>query len=219
LNSLKLLTEELKDRTRNAPLDLSHINRRSVDHFEFAGTGVDTVNDANPLAYEIDTGALNTTGLELNEWIQVRGYPTAFGSAPMDFDALTIIDPDFAANPARFDARWERNATTTVSVTEAGLLIDESQARTRLHLREIPSHLVEGLRVDSISCDDNSGRFAVKGRRGGIQLFRDFSSFKTHLSTLLSGTPALKVKHLSATGQYDREDATLDADVVTVHLH
>lgn len=208
--------------TQTSPLliDLSHINRRSVDHFEFAGTGVDTENDANPLAYEIDTGALNTTGLELNEWIQVRGYPTAFGSAPMDFDALTIIDPDFSAHPARFDARWERSASATVSVTETGLLVAGSQARsTRLHLREIPSHLVEGLSVNNIVCSDNNGRFAVKGRRGGIHLFRDFSSFQMHLNTLLNGTPSLKVKHLSATGQYNGETATLDADVVTVHLH
>lgn len=207
--------------TQTSPLliDLSHINRRTVDLFDFAGTGVDSENDANPSAYEVDTGAMDTSNLELNEWIQVRGYPTAFGTAPLDFDALTIIDPDFSAHPARFDARWERSATATISITDTGLLVDDSQARTRLHLREIPSHLVEGLSVDSIVCSDNTGRFAVKGRRGGIHLFRDFSSFKTHLNALLTGTPALKVKHLSATGQYEDDSATLDADVVTVHLH
>jgi hypothetical protein len=197
-------------------LDLSLINRRRVEHFDFTGTGVDALSDADPESYEIDTSTLDLSNLDLNEWILVRGYPTAFGSAPMDFDATTLIDPDFSARSARFDARWSVATQTGVSVDNGQLLIDDTLARARLHLREIPANLVEQLSVERVHSGDNSGRFAIKAGRGGIHLYRDFDSFASELGALLE--QGYRVHYLGSAGHYDGDNAALDAEVVTVHM-
>ncbi len=197
-------------------MDLSLINRRRVEQFNFAGTGMTDLLDADPDNYEINTTDMDITGLEANEWILVRGYPSAFGSAPLDFDATTIIDPDFSARSARFDARWQLGTTTGVSVEGGVLKIDDTLARSRLHLREIPTNLLQDLSVETILSSDNSGRFAIKSRRGGIHLYRDYASFVAETSRLLE--LGYKVHHVGAAGIYNGNTAALDAQVVTLYM-
>ncbi len=73
-------------------VDLQHINRRMVERYDFTGTGITPDNDADPDRYQIDNGLLSLNSLGLAEPVRVLGFPTPFGTAPLDFTAKTIID-------------------------------------------------------------------------------------------------------------------------------
>jgi hypothetical protein len=70
-------------------LELSSINNRSIDLYNFSGTGSASANDADPDFYEIDTGTLPLDGLGVADAVAVAGFPAAFGGAPADFTAQT----------------------------------------------------------------------------------------------------------------------------------
>jgi hypothetical protein len=53
-------------------LNLSSINKRPVDAFDFSGTGTNSTFDSNPDNYEINVSRLDTSQLEINEWVQLR---------------------------------------------------------------------------------------------------------------------------------------------------
>ncbi|HED16090.1 MAG TPA: metallophosphoesterase [Gammaproteobacteria bacterium] len=82
----------LTDSTLPLVMNASLINGRNVSLYDFTGTGIDSANDANPASYEITTGTLDVSGLTDLLAVSVRGFPTAFGSAPNDFVAQTIIN-------------------------------------------------------------------------------------------------------------------------------
>ncbi|MDH5447114.1 MAG: metallophosphoesterase [Gammaproteobacteria bacterium] len=72
-------------------INLKRINGRDIAQFDFAGTGIDAANDALANAYEVETGALNVSGIAVDDHVRVRGHVTPFSSAPADFDAVTVI--------------------------------------------------------------------------------------------------------------------------------
>jgi hypothetical protein len=74
-------------------LALTSINQRSVELYDFAGTGVDAGSDADPAFYEVDSGSLPLEIVELDEVAVVSGFPTPFGSAAPDFTAQTLAAP------------------------------------------------------------------------------------------------------------------------------
>ncbi len=73
-------------------LDVSRINGRDIAQYDFTGTGTDAANDADGNFYEVETGALNVSNILTDAPVRVRGHVTPFGSAPADFEAMTVID-------------------------------------------------------------------------------------------------------------------------------
>lgn len=73
-------------------LKLSRINGRDVAQYDFTGTGNDPASDADPNHYEVDKGTLDVSSIKVDAEVRVRGHVTPFGSAPPDFDAITVID-------------------------------------------------------------------------------------------------------------------------------
>jgi len=71
-------------------LNLSAINGRNISLYDFTGTGTPG-NDADPTAYEIDSGTLSLSGILLNDAIAVGGFPVRYATAPPDFTALTVV--------------------------------------------------------------------------------------------------------------------------------
>ncbi len=197
-------------------LDLSHINRRPVDLFDFTGTGIDALSDADPSAYEIDTGSLDTQNIEQGELVQVRGYPKAFGTAPMDFDALSVLDPDFSSHAAKLLSVWPTGTQGNVVVSEGVLHVNADTARMKLHLRGIPGSIALNLQVSSIVNDGSQGRFAILDRATGIHVYRDFASFSAALDTYLQ--TGQQVLHLTAAGHYNETGSELSARLVTARL-
>jgi len=72
-------------------MTLSSINGRNPTLYDFSGTGIDASNDADPANYEIATSSLDVSAFGTGSTVSVRGFPRAFGSAPKDFEASTLI--------------------------------------------------------------------------------------------------------------------------------
>lgn len=197
-------------------LDLSHINRRPVDVFDFSGTGVDALNDADPELYEVDTRDLDLSSVEEDEWLQVRGYPTAFGAAPMDFDALSIINPDFSSHAAKLHVHWDKEAENPVRIENELLFLNSEDARTKLHLIGVPGSVALGLEVDVVAGTGESGLYAIKARSEGVHLYRDFADFVQAVEDLVD--QGLIAKHMTAAGQYRDADQRLNASRVTLFM-
>lgn len=197
-------------------LDLSHINRRPVEVFDFSGTGLDVTQDADPSAYEIETGALDLTSVEAEEWLQVRGYPTAFGSAPMDFDAISILNPDFSSHPAKLHAHWSKDAENPVRIENELLFLNSDDARIKLHLIGVPGSIALELGVDVVSGTDEPGLYAIMARSEGVHLYRDFADFVQAVQDLID--QGLVAKHMTAAGQYHDADERLSAGRVTLFM-
>ncbi len=73
-------------------LNLTRINGRRVSLYDFSGTGTDAANDADPTHYEVATSTLDVSGIAVDSPVAVRGFVRPFGTAPKDYDAITVID-------------------------------------------------------------------------------------------------------------------------------
>ncbi len=197
-------------------VDLTHINRRPVAVFDFTGTGSSALDDADPDNYEIATNSLDLTDIEANEWLQVRGYPSAFGSAPMDFDALSILNPNFNSHAAKFMVKWDNNAEASLTSNNDILQVSTVDARSKLHLRGVPGSSKLEMNVASISGEGESGLYALFAKDQGIHVYNDYAEFITELNALI--TLGLKPKHLTASGHYSDSTENLSALKVTVFL-
>ena len=82
----------LPDEANDLTMNLTSINGRNPDIYDFTGTGTEG-NDADPLNYEVDHGALSLDGVAVTDDIIVRGFPVPFGTAPSDFTAESVIQP------------------------------------------------------------------------------------------------------------------------------
>ena len=78
--------------TGSLVLNLQSIDHRTVTIFDFTGTGTRSEEDADPTNYEIGTGALDLGALDSDYLIKVRGFVSPFGTAPDDFNAITVIN-------------------------------------------------------------------------------------------------------------------------------
>lgn len=197
-------------------LDLSHINKRPIDLFDFSGTGLDAANDASPEQYEINSSTLDISAIEEDEWMQVRGYPSSFGSSPSDFDALSIINPDFSSHPARMFALWQSPSTTGLTIESSEIVLSLEDARTKLHLKGIPGSSQLSFSPEKLVSTVEEGRFSILIRGESIHMFTDFESFIGSASEYLQN--GLAVHQLTATGQYTDSLKSLDVNYVTLRL-
>jgi len=197
-------------------LDLSHINKRPAELFDFSGTGIDAANDADPAQYEINSSTLDISSIATEEWVQVRGYPSAFGSSPSDFDALSIINPDFHSHSARMFALWQSPTTSGVAIESGEMVLSLDDAKSKLHLKGVPGSSKLSLSLEKLTSTSEAGRFSLLIRGKGIQVFGDFDSFTSSVSAYLQ--EGLSVHQLTATGQYSDSTKSLDANYVTLRL-
>lgn len=91
LSDVKGNVVNLPDQSSSLALNLSAINGRSIDIYKFDGTGTPG-NDADKTFYEIDSTTLSLDTVSLADILRVRGFPSAFATAPADFTAQTIIE-------------------------------------------------------------------------------------------------------------------------------
>jgi hypothetical protein len=198
-------------------INLQAIDGRRVALFDFTGTGTTTGNDAAPAYYEIDTGALDVSGLVDGAPIKVRGFVRPFGQAPDDFEAQTIID--VTQLKSNLVANWipaSATAIETISVEGITLNLD---GVGRFH------YLVRGhVAIDLVGQDnapqivprgDGSGLFVI-AQDGTYQLHTTFANFTTDLEQrLIAGA---LVKHLGTHGDYNDASVTQTTGFMVVAL-
>ena len=90
VSSLQGLVGLLPSVSNDLELNLNSINGRNIAIYDFTGTGLN--DDAQAANYEVDTGSLSLDSIVISDEINVRGFPTAFGTAPADFVAQSVIE-------------------------------------------------------------------------------------------------------------------------------
>jgi len=174
--------------------------------FDFLGTGTSAATDADPTRYRIDAGALALPAVSPNDLVRVRGSVHAFGAAPPDFDARTVIDVNTQVNGALLWVNWRAVGGSEhpfYSVSADRIDVDLATARHTLQILGTPRG-VPGSddRIALIAPDDVRGIYMVAVRgRGGVQLFRDFAELTRELSDQLAAGNRLAQIH--ANGRYN----------------
>lgn len=201
-------------------MNLSSIDGRRIDIFDFAGTGTTPALDADPADYEIATGALDLANLEAGEPARVLGQVRPFGLAPDDFDAATVIDR--ADGPALLGIGWGIGGTPAPfsSIDNASLVLDlgNPEVGLRHHL------LTGGVLVDLddlpasptiVPAASGPTRYAIaEGFR--VQVFADFPAYTARLTELLDGSRKAFAVH--AEGRYDRNANVFNARIIAVNI-
>ncbi len=198
-------------------VELQHVNRRLVARYDFSGTGVTPDNDADPEQYEIDTGALILGSLLPFEPVRVRGFPTPFGSAPLDYDAKTVID--LGELPTKMLMAYGRagSETAVVSLDETGLLLDLASASGRHHLKQagVITDIAALPAVPFIEPANDGGLYALTRGRS-VFVYLDWDDYQQAIADALAD--GYRVVFVIAKGAYDAAGPTLTARQVIVRL-
>jgi len=164
-------------------LDLEEINGRSAEFYDFSGTGSASENDTDPTHFEVDTGSLALAGIEADEYIKVRGFETGFGSAPADFTALTVIDPNQLYDDKLY-AYWNPSQNTDAILNVDSDSIDLNTDETAHGVLFVKIVDKNGVTVETptslslVADEDEKGNFVVKSYRDrNMTVFHNFSTF------------------------------------------
>ncbi len=183
-------------------VDLFALNGRRPAVYNFAGTGVSAADDADPAFYEIDTQNLNSPAA--GELVRVRGLVNAFGAAPADFLARTIIEVNTDMRAAVLKVGWQQGTVEPfVSISPERIDVDLEDARKALHVRGVPRAFIDELtQVALLAPADGMGVYAVKVRGAGeVHVYRGFADL---VDELISQLDAGRLLHrITSQGKYN----------------
>jgi len=201
-------------------VDLQSIDRRRVANFDFTGTGMSPMQDADPSDYEIATASLPLDNLTIGAPVRVFGFTRPFGAAPADFEARTVIA--LAGRHAALGIGWGADGTTAPfsMIGPDGLVIDlDNPMIGERHHVKIGTVLVDLFSLPMsptiTGTTDGPRRFAILQQRR-VQVFRDFNRFVETLGVLLDGVNVVKGMH--AVGGYDQGQNIFTARFIGVHI-
>ena len=185
-------------------VDLYSLNGHRPGLYDFAGTGDTALNDADPDFYEIDTSVLPLPFVIDGDIVRVRGLVNAFGLAPPDFLARTVIALEGDHRSAAVKIGWQEGTGTPFSSVSLDRIdIDLSAARKSLKVRGIPAGFFHDLEtVAFIATDDGAGVYGIRVRgEADITLY---STFEDLTEALLAQLEAGNLLHrIDATGKYN----------------
>ena len=200
----------------NDPLviNLQSIDSRRVGLFDFAGTGMTPEQDADPAAYEVGIGTLDTSFLMQESPVKVIGFTRPFGQAPADFQAQTIVDvADINANLA---IDWLPATTNPFTDISSEALTLNLEGHGKFHHVSRAGVVVELPSNTMIEADaDGKGMFFIE-QAGTVQLYTTFADFVQDLQTRLAGNAA--VRGIKAHGKYDDQAAIFTANTIKVKI-
>ncbi len=199
---------------------LQAIDRRRADIFDFSGTGVSPDLDADPGNYEVATGNLALADFAAGKPIAVRGFPEAFGAAPPDFDAHTVID--FTEVRSALGIGWGVDGTTApfLSMDADGLVLDnQNPAIDARHYIKQGTVLIDltALESGTTIVPPASGRtlYVIK-TADSLRQYSDFAEFADDLVASLDG--ATSARSMFARGRYDVDSNVFTAYKLGVYL-
>lgn len=194
-------------------VDVARIGLREIGDFDFTSTGA--VTDSNPLAYEIDTGALDLSGLAAGDPVRVLGFVTPFGSAQPDFEALSVSD---LSRTSLMGVVWASDSTSQFSsLSDSRIDLDLTDAMLVHHVDRAGALTdLTGLPSPAVLPAGTLGLYAIFDQ-GNVSLFSSFAGFVLNLQahTSTGGT----VQRLAALGAFDDATGELAATVVVVVLN
>ncbi|MEE4359930.1 MAG: DUF4382 domain-containing protein [Pseudomonadales bacterium] len=180
-------------------VDLLLLDGRRPERFDFAGTGPIPADDADPDAYEIDTGTLALPLLAIGDQLRIRGLVPTFGSEPPDFTAGTVQALAPLSRASALRAFWpEGEAMPFTSIAPDRLLLDLEHARVRFRIGLIPGFVVGRPIEFPLVAPEQTGAYAVRVRGdGALTLFRRFDDLVSALEAELSAGHVLYRAHAS----------------------
>ena len=201
-------------------VNLTSIDRRPVEIFDFAGTGISSAVDADPSDYEIATGNLPLGDIASGDAVRMFGFVQPFGAAPQDFTAFTVVG--LSTRGARLALGWRPEGTTAPfsSLGPDGLVPD--LANPAIGARHVI--LVGGVRIDLLSLPAAPTVLSPAGGRtryaildgSRVVVLPDFASLVRALGERLNGST--KAYGLWAEGAWNPGENTFSARVISVHL-
>jgi hypothetical protein len=168
----------------------------------------------------VATGALDPSVFSVNEPAKLIGFPTAFGVAPPDFTARTMVD--FPALPALLSLSFTATGTTApfLSQEATGLTLNLANPDIgRLHVLTIGPRVLNltALPASPAIVPPASGPTAyLIVMKDASHAFHDFSDFVAELGTRLNGTTVMA--GFTASGSYDGDANTLTARSIVAVL-
>ncbi|MBV8804245.1 MAG: hypothetical protein JO042_04345 [Sinobacteraceae bacterium] len=203
---------------------LQSLDGLPVSAFNFAGTGTSAANDANAMAYVINTGMLSQMGLAMNAPARVAGFVTPFGMAPPDFTATTLVN--FSNVPQALVVDWTTKGSTTaftgltatstslqLNLTGVGLLHFVQFGPSQVDLTQPttpPTMVPDTTATNEVFTIGHRSRFKVDN-------FNTFAAFVTALAGDV--TPMVPVIAVVATGKYDNTTNTFTANRIAVLIN
>lgn len=200
---------------------LNLISMGTVDfgetNFNFAGTGSSTTGDASAANYEINTGTVDESATPAGTLLRADGFPTAFGSAPPDFDATDVIPG--SAYPAYLVVEWEDGSLTATAPFTAydSTSLTLNLTSTNTHQVVIGAQIIT-IPYASTPTIDISGatQFAIGNATNGVAMFSTPSAFATDLTSTLNGST--QVYRVLAIGSWNAATNTFTASRLDVAL-
>lgn len=199
--------------TSDLNIELGSIDLRKAELFDFTGTGIDAANDADPMSYEIETGALSTSAFDLGDPIKIFGFVNAFGQAPYDFEATSLVN--YVTLPSFLTVKWSPSTTEPFeSMTDESLVVDLDAAH--VHHLLLKAHISQNDEGDTVTIvPADSGVYVIKMRKN-TYVYSDFAEFTAKLDSVLDGYN--RMRRLFATGGYEADSGLLTTTYLTVEL-
>ena len=194
-------------------LNLQTISGRRVSLFDFSGTGVDVANKADPANYEVDTGNLNLSSLAVGGPVAVQGFVKAFGFAPADFTARTLVNAQDVRTTMFIN--WKPASDTAFNGVSA-MDITLNLAGSPLHnvwRAGIKTDLTGTPVIQPASADD--GMYFVRQAKV-TQMYTTFAEFADGIRLRLNAKA--KVEGVVARGAFDDSSTTLTSGFVAVNM-
>ena len=199
-------------------LDLQSLQGRSIGSYDFTGTGIDPSFDADADAYEISIENLLVRDAGENAPIRVTGYVSAFGTAPADFNAISVTN--YTESRSQLYVNWPDGDDVNVfsEITETSLTLNTSnengvykliQGGIRTAIENQESSMV-------LSSDFERGFYTIKSENG-VSAFSSFTEFLTALQQQLNEGATVDLIH--GTGGYASEENILNVVKLSVKLN
>lgn len=197
-------------------VDLDNISMRNADLYDFAGTGSDVENDALESNYEIETGNLDISEFEAGDDVKIYGFPNAFGAAPYDFLATSVVS--YVDQLSLIKMTWiPATLTPFSSMTEEELAVDTNDlTHFRIFKCKGPM-LYDTPLIDGLSILPGERGIYVIIKDHETYVYSDFAEFVSILSAMLDGYN--RAKDLFVAGTYDGPNSTLSALYLTIKIH
>ena len=202
-------------------MDAQTFGNFAISGFNFAGTGT---TPANPLAYIVNTGAIDATAITPASLIAVDGVVAPFGAAPPDFTASAVTPGD--ATEEKVVVEWTSGTTAPFSsASSAGFVVDLSNPALSAVRYRVVGPLKTDLKslpasplITTVGANQSSLTLAIGSTTltTGISMFETPSAFATAVNATLNGTNRLY--RLVAVGSYDSATNTFVASKISLAM-
>jgi hypothetical protein len=199
----------------SANLSLLSMGQFAASAFNYAGTGTSSATNASAASYQVDTGTADESAVATGTLLRVEGFPTAFGSAPPDFDA-TAVTPG-SSEPADLIVEWAGSSAGSVAPFTA---YDSTSLTLNLSNTHSPEVEIgpQTIALTGTPTIDIAGasQFAIGNATNGVSMFSTSSAFASDLTSTLNGST--QVYRVVAVGSWNAATTTFTASRLDVAL-